>query len=446
MILNKIAATVASAGGYNGNMAKKPKSLAHVVLGRLNFAFCIASAGRRRHGISLMEVLISIAIMAIGLLSIAALIPVGGIQAQKAEIEQRKADLGLNAFRDFKTRGYGRMPSQSELLICSADPNTNASYQWRTHGGGKYFAADVGITGPPWTGSWANWPVAIDPLMDAAAPSGPGLNFPAFQVSGVSIPWMNRLTLLSVYNSNAQTYFALADAVFRADDDIAIYQPTDTRLPPELYNPDPKVTPTAPPKHESVGLYSWLATITPYYPDQAEGAPAAGMLANLSVAIFYRRSLPNVNDLTTQNPMYIREGMAAVTCSAASGSNDYNSPGGGDVQLTVTRPPNGYAQVLPNPLSFVKAGDWLMLCRFVVDPTKTPSTTYRVFKWYRVVTADLIDETAQTTTQNVTLAGPDWDFAATGNSVVQTYACLFDGIVAVYQRTIRLEGASEWNQ
>ncbi len=253
---------------------------------------------------------------------------------------------------------------------------------------------------------------------------------------------MQRLTLSSVYNGTAATYFALADAVFRADDDMVIYQPTDNRLPAELYNPDPKVTPTAPSKHDSAGLYSWLATITPYYPDQAEGTPAAGMLANLSVAIFYRRTLPNVNDSGTVNKTYIREGTASVTCSTVAGSNDYNSPGGGDVTLNIASAT--YNQANPNPLSFVKAGNWLMLCRNVNDATKSPATTYPVFNWYRVVSADLIDETAQTTTQNVTLAGPDWDFA--GSAGPSTYACLFDGVVAVYERTIKLEGASEWSQ
>ena len=383
-----------------------------------------------------MEVLVSIAIMAIGLLSIASLIPVGGIQAQRAEIEQRKADLGLNAFRDFKTRAMGRMPSPSELLS-STDPNSNASYQWKkANNYSNYFASG----GPPWT---ATWPVAIDPLMAAAAGGSSTVqNFPAYSnvVSGTP-PTMQRLTLSSVYNSTAATYFALADAVFRADDDIAIYQPTDNRLPPELYNPDPKVTPTAPPKHASVGLCSWLATITPYYPDQAEGTPAAGMLANLSVAIFYRRTLPNVND-STVNQTYVREGTASVTSSAVAGSNDYNSPGGGDVTLNIKS--GTYNQSNPNPLSFVKAGNWLMLCRNVNDTNKTPSTTYPVFNWYRVVSADLIDETAQTTTQNVTLAGGDWDFA--GSAGPPTYACLFDSVVAVYERTIKLEGTSEWSQ
>ncbi len=163
-----------------------------------------------RSGISLMEVLISIAIMAIGLLSVAALIPVGGIQAQRAEIEQRKADLGLNAFRDFKTRAMGRMPSASELLS-SSNPSNNASYQWYKADHSPYFASG----GPPWT---ATWPVAIDPLMAAASQGSSTVqNFPAYPTAASgTAPTMQRLTLSSVYNGTAATYFALADAVFCA--------------------------------------------------------------------------------------------------------------------------------------------------------------------------------------------------------------------------------------
>ena len=66
-------------------------------------AFCLPSV--RRRGITLMEVLISIGIMAIGLVSVASLLPVGGLQQQKANVEERKAQLVLNAVRDFHVRG-----------------------------------------------------------------------------------------------------------------------------------------------------------------------------------------------------------------------------------------------------------------------------------------------------------------------------------------------------
>ena len=66
-----------------------------------------AEPRHRRRGISLMEVLISIGIVAVGLVSIAALIPVGGIQAQKADIEQRKAETGLERLSRIQNPRHG---------------------------------------------------------------------------------------------------------------------------------------------------------------------------------------------------------------------------------------------------------------------------------------------------------------------------------------------------
>ena len=63
------------------------------------------SAPHSRSGISLLEVLISIFILSVGMLSIASLLPVGGYQAQKATIEDRKSVIGQNAFHEFRTRG-----------------------------------------------------------------------------------------------------------------------------------------------------------------------------------------------------------------------------------------------------------------------------------------------------------------------------------------------------
>ncbi len=92
----------------------------------------------RRRGISLLEVLISIGIMAVGLISVMSLLPVGGIQAQKADIEQRKAETGLNIVREFKTRGMARLPTVNQLNE-STDPNTYCP--WRLFNGNEFFVS-----------------------------------------------------------------------------------------------------------------------------------------------------------------------------------------------------------------------------------------------------------------------------------------------------------------
>lgn len=61
-----------------------------------------------RRGITLMEVLIAIGILAIGLTSVAALVPAGGSQARRAIISDRAANIAENALADAVTIGLTR--------------------------------------------------------------------------------------------------------------------------------------------------------------------------------------------------------------------------------------------------------------------------------------------------------------------------------------------------
>lgn len=63
------------------------------------------SASEGRHGITLLEVLISIGILAIGLGSVVALIPAGQSQASRAVVLDRAAALAANALADAATFG-----------------------------------------------------------------------------------------------------------------------------------------------------------------------------------------------------------------------------------------------------------------------------------------------------------------------------------------------------
>ena len=61
--------------------------------------------GRARSGISLLEVMFSIGVVMIGLVGIAALLPVAGMQAKKGAVADAAARLGADAVRDFHVRG-----------------------------------------------------------------------------------------------------------------------------------------------------------------------------------------------------------------------------------------------------------------------------------------------------------------------------------------------------
>ena len=78
-----------------------------------------------RAGITLMEVLISIGILAVGLTAVITIIPAAGSQSQKALTESTKANVGLAALDDAITRGILEPPADPPFVI---DPIGNAVF------------------------------------------------------------------------------------------------------------------------------------------------------------------------------------------------------------------------------------------------------------------------------------------------------------------------------
>ena len=76
-----------------------------------------------RAGITLMEVLISIGILAVGLTAVITIIPAAGSQAQKALTETNKANVGLAALNDAITRGILALSASPPFVV---DPIGNA--------------------------------------------------------------------------------------------------------------------------------------------------------------------------------------------------------------------------------------------------------------------------------------------------------------------------------
>ena len=78
-----------------------------------------------RAGITLMEVLISIGILAVGLTAVITIIPAAGSQAKKALTETNKANVGLAAIDDAITRGILAPPSAPPFIV---DPLGNTAF------------------------------------------------------------------------------------------------------------------------------------------------------------------------------------------------------------------------------------------------------------------------------------------------------------------------------
>jgi type II secretory pathway pseudopilin PulG len=96
----------------------------------------IAMRSAARRGITLMEVLISIGILAVGLTSVVALVPAGRSQASRGIIYDRATTMATNALADAVTAGFTRLDS---LTPVSEDYNGDgvldpASGEWDVNG------------------------------------------------------------------------------------------------------------------------------------------------------------------------------------------------------------------------------------------------------------------------------------------------------------------------
>ncbi|MCC7087007.1 MAG: hypothetical protein IT427_18565 [Pirellulales bacterium] len=418
-------------------------------------------------GISLMEVLISIGIVAIGLVSVLSLLPVGSYQAAQAEKEERKANLGMNAVQGLKNRGVLNMDNWRIYDSINNRWIPYAAYSTDFH---------PPIVIDPWMSAVAGFQNATDyqkienfPATGSAYPGAPF--FPPTPPVPLTNPpyvhhWlgMKRLTVAQalVFDSSTSKFFPsrpLADALCISADDTYANRPDDSSLPAESpYTVDASNNRL---KRDYEGLYSWLITLTPIElePDHVVAQQKRQYL--MSLVIFNRRlaSVPTPGS-GQEEMVYAR----FAQYSTGLGGGDFDlaelSANGADTKLELARP-----------------GNWLMLCRY--EPTGVPvgntsePQVWPVFNWYRIVNSsdtddgqilvpDLTGGMVQMRGRSVTLSGPDWQTVQPGwpndSSVAwpsqipsqfrhyDTYACLFDNIVAVFQRPICLEGPSQWSQ
>ncbi len=233
----------------------------------------------------------------------------------------------------------------------------------------------------------------------------------------------------------------LAENIFTSFDDVVVNQPDDNSLPATggvMIDPQSQK-----PLHRDFdGEFTWLATITPRELDPNQALPTVSNNYILSIVVFDRRLVPRPLSASTISLV----GEATVLVDAATMGSGI---GGGDMNLR-----SDNSDLLDN---LVRPNQWIMLTRREGrwnNPTNgsaaSPTNFWPAFKWYRVLSAAPTEPVVAPLTgpgkfqRSITLAGPDWQPVAFGGQ--PTFACLFDGAVAVIQRTIHLEGPSIWNQ
>jgi hypothetical protein len=379
-----------------------------------------------KRGISLLEVLISMFVLAVGLLSLASMVPVGQFQVTQANHADAATAVGRKAFREIKVR---------DMLDEAA---------WITTTGAAYAAA------PP-------KPFVIDSL---AVISGSYANFPyggaSFPVTNLAKP--DRISIKDLplnVNLNQQS----ADRIFRGTDDRQWDLANDTTQRPKALL-DSTSTPL-PIQQQSRGEYSWLAMVSPLTHYTLNGTQYQSNyfseLARVDVVVFHKRDLVDTSVPTSERSVW-----ADV---------QFSGFGTLDVQLRIPDPP-------PTPvptdkeakeLLRVRVNQWVMISgerkgkAATTGPPPTPALpAIPVHRWFRVVSVGEMQSTASPWIIDVTLAGPELEYFGSGtpppalytdaddstpatSDGTNTLICtICDGVVAVFEKTVQLDEPSLW--
>ena len=408
-----------------------------------------------RRGVTLLEVLISIFVMAVGLMCVAALIPIGTFAVNETAKADRSAAMGRAAMHEVRVR---------DML-----------QRWRDDGAVRWYSAQSGnpmIDLEPLRHLYLiGQPFAIDPLFacEAAVQQTPDeFDFFPFAPDG-STPNDSRLARLrlDIFTTGMAGYSGETDAnkatwsrqqlavfnrIFAWQDDLIfdIDEDDPDRRPRQscLWD-DGSVAPYETPsgsgpyplhaqaKNNSSGMLTAVPDPNelPNYLDPAVQLPALAAhrqrTYEVSIVTFYKRDFNC--DATTDPPSERFVGIDFVSTGI----------GGGDAMLTApTEDVNGdqMTQGLAEEYLKVKENQWIMVTAFVPDSrlVDVSSGYRRIAKWYRVIRVD--DEVEEDTsvipslfTRNITLAGPDLEPSFAGR------ATLIDGVIGVYTTTVTLE-------
>ena len=219
---------------------------------------------------SLLEVLAAIGVLSIGLLGLAALLPIGRYTLGEATKADRAGQCGRAALRAVMVRHMLDFhnwydPAQNKFV---GDPTYNGGNPWYDQFGNPT----------------ANLPASfiLDPegvaYYGANPPPSPAPTYPTFGNGGTKIPritlanpvtglvitgtasYTNPVTGMLTSGSNS---IAMAEAIFQAPDDLVLPMPEDMSPPQPLGRPLNVNTTGTPLPLDHSGAYSWFLTVSP---------------------------------------------------------------------------------------------------------------------------------------------------------------------------------------
>jgi prepilin-type N-terminal cleavage/methylation domain-containing protein len=350
-----------------------------------------------RRGLSLMEVLISIFVLSIGLLGVAALIPLGQMALWETAKADRSGACGRAALREIQV---GRMLDFRYWF-------------WRSGQWGPYLSTDTYSNVAASTNT-ESLPFVVDPLGRAKGlPDTFGLT-----TSGVC---MSRRTLQTAPLSpstilppppmpdNSPMADTLAAQIFFWNDDLAFDIPKNSNIRPTLITSGGNIV--------SEGGYSWFFTVMPAATEMAQPV-ASRRLFNVSAAVCYKRNfqLSDSTQPVSATVTHTFEGEHTATITAATGFPGMGI-GGGTVQL--------------NNQVNAKENQWVML--YHLDSSTPPTPQLNRCCWYRVVGVNK-------DMNMLSLNGPDWD------PNLDAVLVVVPGVIGVYNTTMELDWDPLWTK
>jgi len=449
----------------------------------------VCQAPKDRCAITLVEVLISMGILTIGLLSVAALFPVGGYYMRKGEIQDRGAAIAKAAFADVVARGMLKpeswnmweqqgdpvdqlrtLPTAIEIVRKPAlsdiqnesftRPVTDSirilvQHQKRDSIAQTTIAQTIGST------------FVLDPLGTASVSgaSNPdralkiASSFPVLATRGTAPEWhhwgnkwpVRRITTTAGLTSGILPS-TLAESLFSSHDDLVTEAPSGNNAS-GIQQWESAASGAL--KRSWKGDYSWIVMICPSNPEARDGIgldPSAHKY-HVSVVVFHKRvvATSTPKDNGSDNLQTLVDNERVVIGRVLS-----TSSGGGEIlleQLPTTSMTLKRDHLRENDTYFddVKSGQWLMLSG--PHPSSTPQRPMFFSRWYRIVAVEgkhqqlnadgsVNSNSSDEDPENclVTLRGPAWPWAANAPLSQDLRVGIFSSAVAVHSRTMQLEG------
>lgn len=370
--------------------------------------------GRRRAGITIVEVLTAMVVALIGVFGVMILIPFAVKQAETGldlDDARRQAE---NAIAQFQIGGYQRLVTNL--------PNDVARPLWIDNTGLQVSAPDVYAIDP--LSIFANGEVFDQfPPSYSISPPPPQPNFPNFPlIKEVNLADYDPDTGISVWTGDQGE--AMARRLFRNTDDLVFGSAlSDLDPPQQIFDTGATGEPVG---RQSRGEMSWMAIVVPSYDDGNPNQSDQIWKYRLYVLVFKNRVLQT----SSTNPV------ARFPIGKVMSANDIGY-GGGNVTLE-------------SEISDVRKDDWVML---INEDSELPQGFQKQVAFFRVIA---------TFGNTMTLDGPDFHFVSGSSQPLTTYAvhlanydaaAMANGelnrlghVVSVYERTFVWELDSDWNR